>query len=205
MKDSQIKSKIARIIVGAIKSTLKDHPEYLDGKLIKKSAMSSVAKRSAGHILRLLRMHAVTNTASEHADSPFSKALAANLKLMAKREFTHDLEPALGPENLDKRAEIEPGHSFSCGVYKGIKCTCGEEVLQAGRRLPLKELTLHSSLFDDSYEGEAQHKERELVESTRDLMDKAEEHFVDDMVEAMKTDVPEELERRRTLNGKPRC
>lgn len=187
MKDSQIKSKIARIVMGAMKSTLKDHPKYLEGKLIKKSAMSSIAKRSAGHILRLLRMHAVTNTASEHADSPFSKALAANLKLMAKREFTHDLEPALGPENLDKRAEDFEGMP---PIKELPECT--------GKLLPLKELTLHSSLFDDSHQAE-------LIESTRDLKDDAEEHFVDRMVEDMKTDVPEELERRSTLNNKPRC
>ncbi len=138
MKDSEIKSKIARIVMGAVKSTLKDHPEFLDGRHIRKSSISSIAKRSAGHILRLLRMHAVTNEVLKDADDPFSKALAYNLK---------------------KRQDEATGEDHT--------------------------LELHSSLFDESYPGV--------------------EPFEEQMIEDMKTDVPEELERRSTLNNKPRC
>ncbi len=57
MKDKELKSKIAKIIAGSIKSAIHDHPEYLskDRKYIVRRALSSIAKRASGNVLRLMR------------------------------------------------------------------------------------------------------------------------------------------------------
>ena len=57
MNDKELKSKIAKIISGSMKSAIHDHPEYLskDRKYIVRRSMSSIAKRASGNVLRLLR------------------------------------------------------------------------------------------------------------------------------------------------------
>ncbi len=103
MKEGQLKAKIARIISGAIKSTIKDHPKYVnqDGS-IRRSATSSIAKRAAGHVLRLLRMHSIGDDSFlSEPTTEFEKGLRKHMHervLEFQSVALDELPPPLGVE-----------------------------------------------------------------------------------------------------------